>query len=308
MAVKFAQYALRAPSDRLAGIVMLYTASSAFMRLLGFEETSEFAKAYNRQATGGGIAFRGLNQSYTADHGVIVPATETLKIFGGTVTTDRQLAKGPRGREFRNGNIATKTTKAGQFFDKACLKGDAEKNPLEFDGLEKRLVNKQVISMGVNGAQLTLPRVDEVLDAVVGTNGGKVLMLNKQLRTKVKQLVLSSAGGAAVADFKGGEIETYNGARLEIVDEDDRELPILGFDETQGSDAETASIYCVRAGSMDGQYLRGLVRQPTGAEPIDYVDYGERDGVYSELVEAVMGIALYHPRCAARLKGVKIPA
>ena len=54
--------------------------------------------------------------------------------------------------------------------------------------------------------------------------------------------------------------------------------------------------------------MRGLIRQPDGSEPIDYVDYGERSGVYEELVEAVAGILLYHPKCAARLKGIKIPA
>lgn len=308
MAVIFSQYVLNAPSDRLAGIVAFFTAESVFMRLLGFEETAEFSKAYNREATLGGIATRGLNKKYTADQGVVNPASEILRIFGGTVETDRQLAKGPKGRAFRNQNIAKKTKKAGQFFDKLVLKGDSQADPTQFDGLEKRLINKQLVSAGANGAQLTLVMLDSLLDAVVGTNAGKVLVMNKQCRTKVKQLVLAAAGGAAVAEFKNGEIESYNGARIEVVDEDDREEPILAFNETQGSDNATCSIYCIRAGQFDGEHLRGLVRQPEGAEPIDYADYGERDGTYQELVEAVMGIALYHPRAAARLKGVKIPA
>jgi hypothetical protein len=198
--------------------------------------------------------------------------------------------------------------KAGQFFDRAVIKGDSAVNPLEIDGLEKRLVNKQLLSAGTNGGQLTLVMLDNLLDAVVGTNAGKVILCNKRIRTKIKQLVLAAAGGAAVAEFKNGEIESYNGARIEVIDEDEREVQILGFDETQGTDAETCSVYCCKPGSMDGEYMRGLIRQPDGSEPIDYVDYGERNGVYQELVEAVVGIALYHPRAAARLKGVKIPA
>jgi hypothetical protein len=307
MAVNFSQYALRAPKDKLAGIVMLFTANSAFMRLLTFEETTEFVKEYDQQASSGGIAFRSINQQYTADQGVVNPKVEQLRVFGGTVETDRQLAKGPRGRATRANNIAMKVKKAGQFFDRAVIKGNPATNPKEFIGLEQRLINAQVVSAGENGAQLTLAMLDDLLDAVIGSNGGKVLLMNKRLRTKVKRLVLASAGGAAVAEFKNGEIESYNGARIEVIDGEDREVSCLEFDEPQGTDNNTASIYCVRPGSMDGEYMRGLVRQPDGSEPIDYVDYGERAGTYQELIEMAGGIALYHPRTAARLKGVKIP-
>jgi len=304
MSLKFSQYALQAPGDILPGVVQIITNESIFLRLLTFEDVMEFTKSYNRQQTLGGIAFRGLNQTYTADTGVINPQVETLKIFGGTVDTDRQLAKGAKGKSVRSNNIAAKVKKAALFFDKYVIDGDSSVNPLEFDGLNKRLTGSQVISMATNGATLTLAKLDALLDAVVGTNSGKLLVMNKACRTKVQQLIQSAAGGAAVADFVNGEIAKYNGARIEVIDEDGDEAAILAFDETQGSSNVTASIYCVRPGSMDGEHVRGLVRQQTGSEPIEYVDYGERNGVYQELVEAVMGLALYHPRCAARLKGV----
>jgi hypothetical protein len=53
-----------------AGIVQVVTNESVFLRRLNFVETTEFAYRYNRQQTLGGIAFRNINQTYTADTGV----------------------------------------------------------------------------------------------------------------------------------------------------------------------------------------------------------------------------------------------
>jgi hypothetical protein len=79
-------------TDRLRkGIVMKITNESVFFRRLRFIPVPTFTYLYNRQETLGGIAFRGINESYTADTGVVNPLAETLRIFGGIVQTDRQL-------------------------------------------------------------------------------------------------------------------------------------------------------------------------------------------------------------------------
>src|SRR3979409_1473145 len=73
------------------GLVSEITNESVFLRRLHFVPVNGFAYQYNRQKTLGGIAFRGLNESYTNDTGVVNPQVETLSIFGGEVRTDRQL-------------------------------------------------------------------------------------------------------------------------------------------------------------------------------------------------------------------------
>src|SRR5256714_15669204 len=75
------------------GLVQEVTNESIFLRRLHFVPVNGFAYTYNRQKTLGGIAFRGLNASYTEDTGVVNPQVETLGIFGGEVRTDRQLVK-----------------------------------------------------------------------------------------------------------------------------------------------------------------------------------------------------------------------
>ena len=93
-----------------------------------------FAYSYNRQHTLGGIAFRGLNDCYTNDTGVVNPQVETLSIFGGEVRTDRQLVN-KQGDVVRAGAIAAKVKKAGLFFDRYVIKGDPGVDPLQFYGL-----------------------------------------------------------------------------------------------------------------------------------------------------------------------------
>jgi hypothetical protein len=299
VAISLADYAALATEPIRRGIVQKITNESIFLRLLRFIQVDGFTYRYNRQDTLGGIAFRGLNQSYTPDIGVVNPLVESLAIFGGTVDTDRQFVR-LQGDRVRANGIMAKVRKAALFFDKYVIDGDPATDPKQFYGLNARLTGNQVKSAGTNGAALTLAMVDELLDLVVGTNSQKVLVMNKVTRRKLTALVVASAGGAAVLDV-GRNVKEYNGAPIEEIDEDGDEAAILGEDETQGNSAVTSSIYCVRPGSdADGEYVQGLV----GSNMFEHVDYGERGGVVQDLVEALMGIAVFHPRAAARLKGV----
>ncbi len=93
----------------------------------------------------------------------------------------------------------------------------------------------------------------------------------------------------------------YNGTPIEVIDEDGDENAILGFDETCGNSAVTTSLYVYRPGSdTDGEFVQGLV----GSGMIDHIDYGERNGLFDDLIEANMGLAMFHPRAACRIKGI----
>jgi hypothetical protein len=303
MAVSLLEYQNQASTPMMQGIVQVVTNESVFMRRLNFVEITEFTYRYNRQQTLGGIAFRNFNQTYTADTGVVNPETESLRIFGGSVATDRQLAKGPTGTRVRSNNIASKMKKAALFFDKYVIDGDTASSSAQFDGLNVRLTGNQVISAGTNGAALTLAMLDQAIDRVVGGESNKIIVCNKAVRRKITTLVVAAAGGAAVLDV-GSQKTSYNGVPIEVLDEDGDENAILGFDETQGNSSVATSLYVLRLGSStDGEYLQGIVRN-TGAGMVEHVDYGEQLGVYNDLVEGVMGIGVFHPRSGCRIKGI----
>lgn len=299
MALTLMDFANQTQTPLQRGVVQEITNESVFLRRLRFIPVDGFAYSYNRQTALGGIAFRGLNDSYTNDVGVINPQVETLSIFGGEVRTDRQLVN-KQGDLVRATAIAAKVKKAGLFFDRYCIKGDPASNPLQFYGLNARLTGDQVIETDANGGPLTLDALDEALDRVPGSNDRKFIICNKQVRRKITALVRAAAGGSALLEI-GPQIKEYDGAPIEVLDEDGDETPILDFDETQGSETEATSLYVIRAGTEnDGNYVQGLV----GSRLIEHVAVGLLGTYFSDIVEANMGLGMFHSRAACRVKGI----
>src|SRR3954469_7186822 len=163
MALSLLDFANQSNPPLKRGLVQEITNESIFLRRLHFVPVDGFAYQYNRQKTLGGIAFRGLNESYTNDTGVVNPQVETLSIFGGEVRTDRQLVN-KQGDTVRANAIAAKVKKAGLFFDRYVIKGDPASDPNQFYGLNGRLTGTRLLTMGT--AALTLAKLNETLDAV----------------------------------------------------------------------------------------------------------------------------------------------
>ncbi len=299
MAISLLDFANQTRSPMRKGIVQEITNESVFLRRLRFVSVDGFAYSYNRQQTLGGIAFRGLNESYTNDTGVVNPQVETLSIFGGEVRTDRQLVN-KQGDAVRANAIAAKVKKAGLFFDRYVIRGDPGVDPLQFYGLNSRLARSQVLDTGANGGPITLDLLDKALDAVPGSNDRKFIVCNKVVRRKITALLRAAAGGSAMSEI-GPQAREYDGAPIEVLDEDGDEAPILAFDETQGSSNVTTSLYVIRpGGDVDGEHVQGLI----GADLIEHVAVGLQGTYYTDIVEANMGLGMFHPRSAVRVKGI----
>ena len=299
MALTLLDFANQTQTPLKRGIVQEITNESVFLRRLRFVPVDGFAYAYNRQTTLGGIAFRGLNESYTNDAGVVNPQVETLSIFGGEVRTDRQLVN-KQGDVVRAGAIAAKVKKAGLFFDRYVIKGDPASSPLQFYGLNARLTGNQVITIDPDGGALTLDILDNALDRVPGSNDRKIIVCNKQLRRNITALIRQEAGGSAMAEI-GPQAREYDGAPIEVLDEDGDETPILPFNETQGTANDTTSLYVIRPGSeSDGHFVQGLI----GSNLIEHVAVGLMGTYFTDIVEANMGLGMFRPRAAARVKGI----
>jgi hypothetical protein len=301
MAINLIQYATQTTAPKRRGLISKITNESVFLKMLNFITVDGFTYEYNLEETLGGIQFRGLNEDYTDESvGTINPKIESLARFGGYVRTDRAIAKLPSGDAVRANRIASKVKKAGLFYDKYVIDGDPAVDPRQFYGLNARLTGNQVLNCGANGGALTLDLVMRIQDATVGTNNQKVLIMNKADHRGLTNLVVASAGGAAVRDV-AQLIANFNDSNILVIDEDGDEQPILGKDETMGASNVTSSIYCVRAGSdTDGEYMQGLVN----TQMIEHDDQGVRGTQQQDLIEAGLGLAVFHPRAAARLKGI----
>jgi len=285
------------------GVMEIFPRTSPVLERLPFFNVNGQAYKYNIEETLPGIAFRGINESYTEDTGVVNPQVEALYIMGGLSKVDRALIK-------TQGNVnnlrsifdGMKSKAAALTYTKKFFKGDNSSNPNEFDGLEKRLTGDQVLDMGSSdgGDTLTLDKLDVLLDTVQG--GPNVLFMNKTLRRKVNAL-MRAAGQATepVSDSFGRQLISYAGVPIAVIEDDKDGNPILGFDEPDLDDGDQevcTSIYAVRFGLAE--YVSGL---QSGS--MDVIDQGLSGTFYQTLIEWICGLGVFHPKAAARLRGIK---
>lgn len=286
------------PDPLQSGVVEIFASTNPIMQYMPYQNIAGAAYVYNREETLPGIAFRGINESYTESTGVINPQSEPLRIIGGDLDTDVALvAWGTGANDTRAIHDSMKVKALSLTHLKTVFDGDATANPKEFDGLNKRLTGGQVLSAGTNGAVLTFNMLDDLVDAVAGTP--TLLLMNKKLRQTVRQMARSINALTIAKDDLGREIDLYYGVPFGIIEDDAEGDAILAFDETQGTANNTASIYAVKfgAGAMFGAQTA----------PISVRDLGEQQSkpAYRTRVEHYSTIVLEHPKCAARLKGIK---
>lgn len=290
-----------------AGVIETFPAYSPVLQYMPFMNVNHRSYTYNQEDTLPGIAFRDFGEDYDEDTGTVNPVTEKLRIFGGHSDVDRALVK-------TDGNIndtraihdRMKAKSASLFFTKKFFKGEnSSGSPDEFDGLEARLTGNQVIDAGSSsdGDELTLDMLDELMDAVSGTPD--VLFMNKTMRRKVNSLI-RSAGQAieTVSGVFGQQLQAYAGVPIGVIEEDEEGNDILAFNEpdntSDGGDETCTSIYAVKFGVKE--YVSGLQ-----AGSLDVIDHGLYSGgvAYRTTIEWIAGMAIFHPRSAARLKGLK---
>lgn len=287
------------------GVIEIFPRSSAVLERLPFFDIDGMAYKYNLEQTLPGIGFRGINESYTESTGIVNPQVEALFIGGGLSEVDRVLVKTQgSGNNLRAVHDGMKAKAFALEFTKKFFKGDNATNPKEFNGLQNRLTGGQVLDMGSTdgGDTLTLAKLDELLDAVIGS--ADVLFMNKVLRRKINAL-MRAAGQATetVSDAFGRQINAYAGVPIGIIEEDKDGAEILGFTEPDldnGDQDVTSSIYAVRFGASE--YVSGIQNGT-----MEVVDKGNPAGsvFYVTDVEWICGMGVFHPKAAARLRGIK---
>lgn len=280
-----------------SSIIELYAQNSDVLRTLPFDNINGNALRYNREETLPGIGFRGVNEAYSEDTGVINPVTEPLVIAGGDLDVDKFILS-TMGQEQRAVRESMKVKALAHRWTKAFLKGDSASDPREFDGLQVRLTGSQLVSAGSTsgGTALSLAKLDELIDAV---DNPTHLVMNRTMRRRLSAAARSSSVGGYITyslDEFGRQVAMYNGLPILIVDQDNTGAEILQFNESAASGSATASsIYCV---SLGEGMLQGI--QNGGMQVVDLGEVQTKP-VLRTRVEWYAGIALFHPKAAARL-------
>jgi hypothetical protein len=305
--IEAAKIALNNGETKRAGIIATFARSSAWLGNLPFRTIPGNSYAYNQEGVLPGIAFRGINETYTASAGIVNPAAEALRVAGGDLTVDPALVK-MFGTDVRSTHEILKAKALAAAITLKIIKGDSATEPREFDGLQMRipLGSTQLVAAGTtdNGDALSLFKLDQLIGKVSGPN--KQLWMNKAMIQRITQASRTYTVGGFVMwtpDAFGRQIPSYNGIPMvEPYPENDGTEP-LAFDEAGDVGATPAgtsstSIYCVSLG--DG-YLSGI---QNGV--MDVRDLGEDQSspLLTTRVEWLVSLVAEHPRCIARLGGI----
>jgi hypothetical protein len=284
-------------------IVQIFAQSAPILQYLPFRNIPGNAIKYNREQTLPGIAWRGINEGYTASTGIINPIVESLFICGGDIQVDRFIEKteGPGARAV---HVAMKAKAISQDFQRAFIKGDSLDDPKEIDGLQTRLVGDQLIAAGTTdgGDALSLAKLDELIDAV---DGGQYLIMGKAMARRMTTAGRTSTVAGNIEFSKdefGATMTKYNGLPIIALADSAGLDNVLPFEEATNHTTATAtgsSIYCVAFGP---DKLSGL---QNGA--LEARDLGEMDSAPLLLtrIEWDIGMMIRHGRSAARLWSVK---
>jgi len=283
-----------------AGVIEVYVQNSPILQRLDFLNLRGNAYSYNMEGALPGVAFRGVNESYTPSTGVINPQVESLKIAGGELDVDAHIIRS-RGPQVRAAHEAMKIKALARSLNKAFIDGDSTVDPREFDGLNVRLTGTKKILAGAGGAALTQDMVDDLLAEVPGANAILCGTGGHQLLTK---LLRASAQVTITTDEYGMQIVNYNGIPILNVGKDATEAEILDFDEDPGDATfDTTSIYAVRFGMAEAETDLFGIQNEGGMLVKDLGELETKPAVRTR-VEWDTSLVLASNDCAARLYGI----
>jgi len=181
-------------------VTKIIVESSPVLEKLPMRTINGPAFRYHQEQSLGTVAYRGVGGTYTPDAGVINPLFESLVILGGEVAIDNfevevmQNLLNLKAEKYR-----MKARQVGIQFSETFFEGDTAVDAFAFDGIRKRLAGNQKIDQGsADGQPLTLAKLDELLDAVVGDNSDKVLYMNVTMRRKITSLVRAQTGSSLI--------------------------------------------------------------------------------------------------------------
>lgn len=276
-----------------AGVIETIARESAVLEKLPFMEIAGNSYKYNLEDALPTVDFRKVNTGYEANEGKIVQKTEGLVILGGDVDVDRFIAQ-VKGNinDIRAIQTQMKAKAVANTYTLKFFKGDADATgEVEFDGLDNRLEASQVIQPKNYDAEagngtLSIADLHQLLDLVEG--GADVLYMSKKVRREIQALFEGQTHYIQVGkDEFGRPVEMFGDVQIRTVSDS-----IL-----TGGD-----IYAVKFGVMSA--VAGLTNGF-----VQVRDLGELDTlpVFRTRIEFYCGLAMFHPKAAARLKDIKLP-
>jgi hypothetical protein len=226
----------------LAGVIETIAAESPVLQRLPFIEIVGNGLTYNRENASATAGFFDVGDTWTENTPTFTQVTATLRIMGGDADIDNFL-KSTRSdvQDLEAAIVQLKARATRDLFDDTFINGNESTNPKSFEGIDRLTVGGQSISMGTNGAVLTLDKLDEQIGKVKGGKPDLLLMSRRSRRTL--NVLARTAGSFLEADRDefGQMVQYYDGVPIGLND-------YIADDKTVGTSTDCSTIYAMQFG------------------------------------------------------------
>jgi HK97 family phage major capsid protein len=169
MALTLAEAAKLSNDIILQGVIETIIQDSPVLQVLPFIEITGNGLTYNRENTNPAATFFDVGDTWTEATPTFTQITATLKIIGGDADIDNFLLTTRSNiQDLQSAVIRLKAKAVQQKYEDTFVNGDTAVDSKSFDGIDKLTTGGQAISMGTNGATLTLAKLDELIDLIKG--------------------------------------------------------------------------------------------------------------------------------------------
>ncbi|MBI4299035.1 MAG: phage major capsid protein [Chloroflexi bacterium] len=295
MALTLAEAAKLSNDVLLTGVIETIINESPILQALPFIEIVGNGLTYNQENTAPTASFFDVGDTWTESTPTFTQQTATLKILGGDADVDNFL-KATRSnlQDLEAAVVQLKAKAVQQKFDNTFITGDTAVDAKSFDGIDKLATSGQTVSMGTNGATLTLEKLDELIDRV---KAGKphLFLMSRRSRRKLSSLSRATGSGLLETDRNqfGQMVQYYDGIPLGIND-------YVSDAQTVGTSTDCSTIYAVQLG--EGAIV-GLT-SPGGLQ-VERVGSLEVKDATRTRVKWYVATAVFNSLKLAKLKGVR---
>ncbi|MEE8336975.1 MAG: phage major capsid protein [Dehalococcoidia bacterium] len=294
MALTLAEGAKLSNDVLVEGVIDSVINDSPILQRLPFVEIVGNGLTYNRENVAPTAAFYAVGEAWTEDTPSFTQVTTTLSILGGDADVDNYLARTRNNVQDLEAAVVELKAKAVQRkFDDTVVNGDTASDTEAFDGVDVLCTAGQTVSMGVNGAQLTLARLDETIDRV---RGGKpdALLMSRRTRRELNALARAAGSGVVVneQDEFGRMVSFYDGIPIGVND-------YISDAQTQGTSSDASTVYALQYG--EGALL-GLTGP--GGLTVERIGSLETKDATRIRVKWYVSLALFNELKLSRLVGV----
>lgn len=297
MPVTLAQAGLLARNMLIRGVVETIVSESAVLNYLPFMEVVGSSLAFPQETALPAVAFNAVGGTWAESAPTFAQQTETLKILGGDADVDNYLERSFADTNDIEALVLHEKAKAVAYqFNASFFTGDTGVDANSFDGVDRRLAAaaaSQTVTAGANGAALTLPLMDQVIDAVK-PGRPDALFMSRRSRRNLNAL-RRSAGNVLQSDLNefGRMVLWYDGIPVEI----DDNIPDNKAVGTSGNICST--IYALKFG-----WNVGVMGLHSGGVQVERIGSLETKDASRTRVKWYVSIALMNPIGCARLIGV----